>query len=69
MLTKTYRQEPHREEFTQFAWIWAPQKEITVFIRKTLAIAGLDCFATSVLVKSKTNLAGFGGKLKCVIFR
>jgi len=29
-----------------------------------LAIAGVDCFATSVLVKSKTNLAGFGGKLK-----
>jgi len=60
MLTKTYRQQPHREEFAQFEWIWVLQKENTIFIRKTLTIAGVDCFATSVLVKSQTNLAGFG---------
>jgi len=51
ILTKTYRQQPHREECAQFEW-----KENTVFIRKTID----DCFATSVLVKSKTYMAGFG---------
>jgi len=61
MLTKTYRKQPHRKEFAQFAWIYVQQKENMVFIRKTLTIAGVDCYATSVLVKIKTNLAGFWG--------
>jgi len=41
MLTKTYWQKPHCEEFAQFVWIWVPQKENMVFIRKTLTIAGI----------------------------